>query len=175
MRHPSTVYRPFSDRENSTAPVAANVSIMLISIDVEPLRRPGEPTPPLVHDEPHPGEIGEAGEGPQLGRVRQEVDEDGVQFDPGDVARPERVGGEQVAAAADADDGHGARRPRGVGQLVMSYFKERRSGCRGGLPSSSVAIGSICGRRRLGPRQGWCAANGGVTVIPENEFQYSKS
>ena len=59
---------------------------------VEFLRGPREPAPTVVDHEAHAREVGNAGVGAQLGGIREQVDEDGIELDAGDVAEPEQMG-----------------------------------------------------------------------------------
>ena len=72
---------------------------------VELLLGPREPAPAVVDHEAHSREVGDASVGAQLGRIREEVDEDRIELDAGNVAEPEQIGRQHIAPAADPDDG----------------------------------------------------------------------
>ena len=71
---------------------------------VEFLLCPREPAPAVVDDEAHSRQVGDAGIAAQLGRIREEVDEDGIELDAGNVAEAKQIGRQHVTPAADTDD-----------------------------------------------------------------------
>ena len=129
---------------------------------VEFLLGPREPAPAVVDHEAHAREVGDAGIGAQLGGIRKQLDEDGIELDAGDVAEAEQMGRQYIASAANADDG-GAPTVAGVvgeiGDVVAQEIEV--TGCIGvprhprpGHPVDgqfAVLARDVAGRRRRGP------------------------
>ncbi len=101
---------------------------------VEFLLGPCEPAPAVVDHEARSRQVGDAGVGAQLGRIREEVDEDGIELDAGNVAEPEQMGRQHIAPAADPDDGGAATVAGVVGEIGYVVAQEiQAAGCVGVL------------------------------------------
>src|SRR5439155_13217773 len=72
--------------------------------EVETLFRAGEPAARFIDMKMKAGQLGQSGEPGKGLPLRQQVDEDRVELDPGDIAEAEIPRRQDIAAAADSDD-----------------------------------------------------------------------
>ena len=151
---------------------------------IELLLRPREPAAAVVDHEAHPGKIGDSGIGPQLGRIRQQVDDHRVQVHAGHVAESEQVGRQHVAPAADPDDGRASAVAHVVGEIGdvgPQVFQDARRPVEAGHHRAGHAVdcqAALLGRGAGGtvgdgPHRNRGPLDGAVTATRENEFHFT--
>ena len=149
---------------------------------VEFLLGPREPAPAVVDHEAHARKVGDAGISPQLGRVREEVDEDRIELDAGDVAESEQMGRQHIASAADPDDGGAPAVAGVVGEIGDVVAQEIEMTGRVGVPGHPCPGHPVDGQFALldacrcaalparRPRETAGPAIGREATMRENEF-----
>ena len=132
----------------------------------------GEPTAGVVDVELEVGDGAEVAEVAEDGVAGVEVDEDGIEFDAGDVGDAEVMGGHDVASAADSDDGGFMDVGKTIGQADEVVLQERDGlwsaivvehvGARGAVDvQAGLGDGSCGGASGRVPRERVCLAAGG--------------